>query len=334
MSSQLFPEHASVVSDCLERHKRGQLPHALLLTSDSGLGLRCVAESIARGLLLATSLVSDRETEDRIVAGTHGDYQWLRVQDGKASIGVDQVRSACDFVGKTAGYGTSKVLVIEEADRLTVAAANALLKTLEEPQGLTFILLTSRCPWLLPATVRSRCQSKKLPALSLETCRSYLDQTSSPAEESAVIESAVIKSAVIENGAELPSRRLESWIVAKQNERLKPLLEIEMQVNRVLDQKATAQELTACLMAYELNDSVEAAVQALEARITARAVEHAALPSLLTLHRALATLLQRIRNGATPARELLCQEIAVLTESAGSNKMGAVRESVVQMGAY
>ena len=229
---------------------------------------------------------------------------------------MDQVRAACDFVGKTAGYGSLKVLVIEGADKLTTAAANALLKTLEEPQGDTLIVLISRRPWLLPATIRSRCQSRTLPRLSEATCNSALTQSGvSP-------ESFDGKS----------SRFLENWLVAAANGTLDLQNEVRSSVTRVLEGKSDGRELTDCLMKHELNDAVEATAQAIEERVSETNIDPKARVTLLTLHRMVAALLQRIRNGATPAREVVCYEIGVLTAGARENNMESVRQSLSLMG--
>ena len=92
-------------------------------------------------------------------AGSHGDFRWLAPEEGKRAIGIDAVRAAVGFVQKTAAYGTRKVLLIEPAEAMTAQAANALLKTLEEPPGSSVILLVSSQAGALIATVRSRCQS-------------------------------------------------------------------------------------------------------------------------------------------------------------------------------
>ena len=316
MNSTLFPEHESLVSEFIQLHESGRLPHALLLTSDSGLGLSEVCAVLAHRLLKMISQSSEEETQELLAAGTHGDFRWVSVIDGKQSIGVDQVRAACDFVAKTAGYGSLKVLVIEGADKLTTAAANALLKTLEEPQGDTLIMLISRRPWLLPATIRSRCQSRTLPRLSEATCNSALTQSGiSP-------ESFDGKS----------SRFLENWLVAAANGTLDLQNEVRSSVTRVLDGKSGGRELTECLMKHELSDAVEATAQAIEERVSETNLDPKASVTLLTLHRMVAALLQRIRNGATPAREVVCYEIGVLTAGARENNMESVRQSLSLMG--
>ena len=316
MTKPLFPEHESLVSELVQLQKSGRLPHALLLTSDSGLGLSDVCETLAHRLLKMTSPSSQEETEELLAAGTHGDFRWVSVIDGKQSIGVDQVRVACDFVAKTAGYGSLKVLVIEAADKLTTAAANALLKTLEEPQGDTLMILISRRPWLLPATIRSRCQSRTLCRLSEATCTIALTQSGLSPESFA--------------GRSL--RFLENWLVAASNGTLDLQNEVRSSVRCVLEGKLGGRELTECLMKYELTDAVEAAAKAIEERVSETDLDPKATVTLLTLHRLVAALLQRIRNGATPAREVVCYEIGVLTAGARENKLESVRHSLSLMG--
>ena len=317
MTKPLFPEHESLVSELVQLQESGRLPHALLLTSDSGLGLSEVCETLVHRLLKMTSQSSKEETEELLAAGTHGDFRWVSVIDGKQSIGVDQVRAACDFVAKTAGYGSLKVLVIEAADKLTTAAANALLKTLEEPQGDTLIMLISRRPWLLPATIRSRCQSRTLPRLSEATCSSALTQRGvSP-----------------ESFAGRSSRFLENWLVAAANGTLDLRNEVRASVTRVLEGKSGGRELTECLMKHELSDAVEAAAKAIEEQVSDTDLDPRTTVTLLTLHRLVAALLQRIRNGATPAREVVCYEIGVLTAGARENNMEAIRQSLNLLGA-
>ena len=95
--------------------------------------------------------------------GTHGDLLLLQVPDGKTAIGIDQVREAAHFLQQTALYGAAKLLLVRDADQMTLAAANSLLKTLEEPPGNALMLLSSAEAWRLPPTVRSRCQLLRLP---------------------------------------------------------------------------------------------------------------------------------------------------------------------------
>ena len=78
--------------------------------------------------------------------------------EDKETISVDQVREVIESVSLTAHRGKAKVVIIEPAEAMTTAAANALLKTLEEPSGDSYLLLLSHQPGRLTATIRSRCQ--------------------------------------------------------------------------------------------------------------------------------------------------------------------------------
>jgi DNA polymerase-3 subunit delta' len=84
----------------------------------------------------------------------------LNKSDAKPSrdIRVEQIRQAIAWAQQTSGRGQGKVLVVHPADALNTTAANALLKTLEEPPGLLRLFLTSADPERLLPTVRSRCQ--------------------------------------------------------------------------------------------------------------------------------------------------------------------------------
>jgi len=75
----------------------------------------------------------------------------------RSIITVDQIRAVTDALNKSAGLGSSKVCLIYPADSLNLNAANALLKSLEEPTSGTYFLLLSSFPGNLPATIRSRC---------------------------------------------------------------------------------------------------------------------------------------------------------------------------------
>lgn len=91
----------------------------------------------------------------------HADLHRVFPAEDKATISVEQIRAVSEALELKSFSGTAKLVIVEPADALTIAAANALLKTLEEPAESTYLLLLSERPDLLPATIRSRCQ--KLP---------------------------------------------------------------------------------------------------------------------------------------------------------------------------
>jgi DNA polymerase-3 subunit delta' len=149
----------------------GHLGHAWLVCGARGSGKINLALAFA-DWLLESSGTSDADTLTTLgpaaavaaMESRHGgfdhhpDLHWIFPEEGKVAIGVEQIRAMSDAVALKSFGGRAKVVIIEPAEAMTTAAANALLKTLEEPTEGTYLLLVSHQPGLLPATVRSRCQ--------------------------------------------------------------------------------------------------------------------------------------------------------------------------------
>ncbi|MCU0870107.1 MAG: hypothetical protein MUF30_11010 [Burkholderiales bacterium] len=92
----------------------------------------------------------------------------------RRSIAVDAIRHASDALRLSSAGRGMRLLVIEHADAMTLSAANALLKLLEEPPPAASIVLSTGAPARLPATVRSRCQRVTLPAASRDAAVAWL----------------------------------------------------------------------------------------------------------------------------------------------------------------
>ncbi|ENY72080.1 DNA polymerase III subunit delta' [Aeromonas diversa CDC 2478-85] len=149
----------------LEVARGGRLGHAWLLLGDEGLGKEQLADALAQRHL-CQQLVDDHPCGhchacQLLAKGHHPDLGRVG-REGK-SIGVDPVRALCQRLGESPQLGRGKVVIIEQAERMTEAAANALLKTLEEPAGNSLILLlASQSSRLLP-TILSRCNKHLCP---------------------------------------------------------------------------------------------------------------------------------------------------------------------------
>jgi len=156
-----------------------RMPHAILLAAPAGTGVGMFADRWA-GALLCTAAASTEAGAcgqcsacEQLAAGTHPDMVRLLPEEAGKAIGVDTVRALIDRLELTAGAG-GKVALIDPADAMTLAAANSLLKTLEEPPGECVILLVSRRPSRLPATVRSRCRELAFGLPSAEAALAWL----------------------------------------------------------------------------------------------------------------------------------------------------------------
>jgi DNA polymerase-3 subunit delta' len=151
--------------------QRATLAHALLVAGPPSIGKRNFAMHLAQALLC------ERPRDDGLacdacascgyfVAGQHPDFRLVGLDtlddDGevkqRAEIPVGDIRALRDLVELTAHRGGRRVVVIDPAEGMSHSAANALLKTLEEPPPATFLILVSHQPGRLPATIVSRCR--------------------------------------------------------------------------------------------------------------------------------------------------------------------------------
>lgn len=140
------------------------------LTSHAAATIYLVSKSVDRsseGRRIAASVVSRNEADSSMaVRGTHPDVIELAAPEGKERIGIGQVRDVIRSAQFAPVQSTCKVCLLPNAEELTVEAANALLKILEEPpRGLRFILLTEHPSDLLP-TIVSRSRLIRIPIAS------------------------------------------------------------------------------------------------------------------------------------------------------------------------
>ena len=138
----------------------GRVSHAYLFTGSEGLGKTAAAMDFSQALLCEAPVDGGPcgwcRSCRQVMHGNHPDYHW--VGPSGASIKIQQMREVRRTVGFRPYQGGRRVVIIEQADKMTKEAANSLLKTLEEPPPEThFILLTDRVQ-NLPPTIVSRCQ--------------------------------------------------------------------------------------------------------------------------------------------------------------------------------
>lgn len=145
----------------IARHQQGQAHHALLLQAINGMGDDALVWGVSRWLMCQQpdGLKSCGVCHgcQLMQAATHPDWYRLEAEKGKASLGIDAVRDVSEKLYHFAQQGGAKIVWLPDAMQLTEAAANALLKTLEEPPANCWFFLSVQEPSRLLATLRSRC---------------------------------------------------------------------------------------------------------------------------------------------------------------------------------
>jgi len=172
--------------------EKSRLPHALLLSGREGIGKMMFARALAQSLLCESPAASGLACTKCAAChwfdtGAHPDYRQIEPDsltetteeqgsDKKSGlyIAIEPIREIPDFIGISSHRGGLKVIVIHPAEALNVNAANALLKSLEEPPPLTVFLLVSHRPNSLLPTIRSRCQHILLPAPGHQAALAWL----------------------------------------------------------------------------------------------------------------------------------------------------------------
>ncbi len=161
-------------------YKNGRLAHAYLISGPPGSGKRGLASDLS-------NLVTGAAAADVFVSPPAGVY--LAEPESKSRrIVIDQVRSLEHALQMRTSGGRRKVAIVAEADRLQPQAANAFLKTLEEPPNDSLLLLLSSMPEVLPDTILSRCialplaaEEKAQPSVEEEELVELLGTVATPA---------------------------------------------------------------------------------------------------------------------------------------------------------
>ena len=169
--------HGAAEAEMLSAYREGRLAHAWLIGGRAGIGKATLAWRFARFVLAhpdpATravreardlSIPADHPAARQLAAMAHPDFVLLRCEWNPktknffSEIRVDDVRARLGVFQLSAGFGGWRVAIVDSADDLNRAGANALLKMIEEPPPRSLILIVAHQPGRLPPTIRSRCR--------------------------------------------------------------------------------------------------------------------------------------------------------------------------------
>ena len=171
-ANPLLLGHADAEATILDALRAGRMHHAWLITGPEGVGKATLAYRFARRLLAGQgeSLELDPGSPvfRRVAAGSHADMLTIervmneKTKRMKTQIAVEDVRKVNGFMSLTPAEGGWRVVVVDGAEEMNAASANALLKILEEPPPRAILLLVCSAPGRLLPTIRSRCRRLRL----------------------------------------------------------------------------------------------------------------------------------------------------------------------------
>jgi DNA polymerase III subunit delta' len=155
--------HDNIKLQILNSMKKDRFHHAHIIVGEDGIGKSNMAKAIALKIL----------GKDKDIP--YPDIIPFRMESNKKSIGVEEVRNIIAETNKKPFEGDKKVIIIHEMDRMTEAAQNTLLKTIEEPPGGVYILILCENIESVLDTIKSRCEIYKLNRLVKAEMKQFLD---------------------------------------------------------------------------------------------------------------------------------------------------------------
>jgi DNA polymerase-3 subunit delta' len=199
--------HVDAEQKLLRAYQGGRMHHAWLIAGPRGIGKATLAYRLARFILQYPdpAAIKDRASlfvpteapvARRIAARGHADLLVLERQFDpkrerlKSEIVIDDTREAGQFFARTAGEGGWRICIVDPADDLNLASANALLKLIEEPPSRCLFLLVSHRPGSLLRTIRSRSLRLDLRPLSESETLGVLKEVCGEGEDAAALERA------------------------------------------------------------------------------------------------------------------------------------------------
>lgn len=168
---------ASLRESLQQAWQGSRFPHGLLIRGPAGVGKTALAEWTARLVLCderSLAPCSRCASCQLLAAGNHPDLLRVGLEDDARQVKIESVRTLAASLGMRSYRQGYKVAIVAPADRMSPGAANALLKTLEEPAPDTLLILVAAQVERLPATIASRCQHLRVARPSTESALAWL----------------------------------------------------------------------------------------------------------------------------------------------------------------
>jgi DNA polymerase III subunit delta' len=167
----------------LKTLERGKIPSSYLFAGESGTGKKLTAINLAKALNCLAARNDDHQTTTydccdacssckKIDSNMHPDFRLILPENNQ--IRIEEIRAIDEILSFKAFEGRYKTVIVDDAETMNQFAANAFLKTLEEPPGHSLILLISSNPERLPDTIRSRCSRVNFTPLPLNACEEVI----------------------------------------------------------------------------------------------------------------------------------------------------------------
>ncbi|MGB5487752.1 MAG: DNA polymerase III subunit delta' [Lysobacterales bacterium] len=185
-ATEIYPWLSGHWSFFMQRLNSDKLAHALLIEGPAGIGKTVLARAMVARLLCREDqprACGDCRSCNLLAGLAHPDYFDVQPEEDSEVIKVDQVRALIGKLDLTTSISERKVAYIHPAESMNGSAANALLKSLEEPAGNTVLILVSDNPGRLPVTIRSRCQAISINQPDTRLVLEWLEQSTGKVQE-------------------------------------------------------------------------------------------------------------------------------------------------------
>lgn len=171
--------HEQIKEHFLNAAATGKVSHAYILSGEEGMGKKTLADAFAMTLLCeedGKEPCMHCHACKQVLSGNHPDLIYV-THEKPASMGVDDIREQINDTIMVRPYSSQyKIYIVDEAEKMTVQAQNALLKTIEEPPAYAVIMLLTTNPDAFLPTILSRCVQLKLKPLKDSVVKEYLEE--------------------------------------------------------------------------------------------------------------------------------------------------------------